>query len=131
MRSACLYAVQFADGVVKIGSSSSPRTRWFSFKQTNRSKQVRYICSPRIDVGAYRAESILLQKAERMFRKHKGYEWFLCNDFGAVENLVRQCHRMHSTGDVGWRSYIGCSPLVNRDSGAKQRQLKVGRWAAS
>lgn len=118
MRSACLYAVQFADGVVKIGSTSSPRTRWRALKQTHSAKQVRYVCSPRIDVGAFRAEMDLLGRVERIFTVFKGSEWFWCQDFGAVENLVRQCHRRYSTGDVGWRSYSGCSPLVNRDSGA-------------
>ena len=129
-----MYAIQFSDGVVKIGVARSPRERIRTHQVKRRKKIVHYLVSPRVDVAKYRAEMHLKDKMAKIFelatKEPQSMEWFSCPSFGQVENLLKQVFKRFYGEQSGWKAIHGIDPWVAMPSGWEQQAKKVGRWAA-
>lgn len=128
MRCARVYAIQFSNGVVKIGSTSQVRRRFQIFDRIGYGDFEEILLTPKIDVMAYAVESEIILRVGSLFINKSGKEYFYCSQFGAVENIVRQVFRKFSGDCIGWRRYSGCNPIQRLPTGWEQKAQKIGRW---
>ena len=127
-----MYAISFCDGTVKVGITSSVRTRWRLICREKSASPVSFISSPRIDTAPFRAEQFAMSAMSKAHNTDKrSREWFLCNDFGYACNVVRQAYQRFGDRVTGWKIYKNISPLTKRDSGWRQKADKKGRWASA
>lgn len=104
MKSGRLYALQFSDGTVKVGVTSSIVSRWRSLIWASGKRVVRAFCTPPIEDVYFRAEGLVLERMRALFEQDKAAEWFRCWNFGAVTTLVRQVYRKYGADRCGWRN---------------------------
>lgn len=102
MKSGFLYALLYADGVMKIGTTSDFRTRLRTLGHGRNAELVAYVKSPRIEEIYFRAEQEILKRVRKIFTTHQRFEWFTCHDFGIVRNLIHQFHRRYGNNETGW-----------------------------
>lgn len=109
-----LYALQFSDGVIKVGVTATVIPRWRLLSWGRR--PVSAICSPPIAWLHRRAEADLLRRMRRVYIGAKfSTESFSGASFEATAMLVRQVYRSYGT-DSGWRSFSGVVPFKQRNA---------------
>ena len=112
MRTGSIYAIQYADGTIKFGTSSSCKTRWRLLSYGRRALCA--IASPRIEEASYKAEQWMLTRARKMMIQSAHGKEYFTGSFGDAVTLVRQAHKRFGTSAIGWRVYSGAVPGVAR-----------------
>jgi len=106
-----IYAIQYSDGIVKFGLSTSYKSRWAALNRKGGVRQISFIASPPIDDLYRMAEKRMLGIAASFLMPAKGREYFHCSDFGVAINIVKQAHKKFATVETGWRYYKNTSPI--------------------
>lgn len=122
-----IYAIQYSDGVVKFGLSTSYKSRWTSLSRKGGVRQISFIASPPIDDLYRMAEHRMLKIASSFLLPAKGNEYFHCSDFGIATNIVKQAHSKFSTMDIGWRCYKNTSPIKRMSDGFLKNRISTDK----
>lgn len=105
MKSGFIYALLYADGVVKFGSTQNFKSRSTDWNIQRNAPIVATIRSPRIEEIYRRAERDLLRRASVIFTQfnaRNSREYFHCHNFGIARNLLFQFHKRFGTEPTGW-----------------------------
>lgn len=94
-RGECLYAIEFHNGLIKVGSAGSARLRLLQHfdVEGKAGLRMRRIYVRTVGVSRWRAEADLVGRCGRIGRCIRGREWFAGLSFGAATTLLRQVSR--------------------------------------